>query len=135
MARKNIGALPLLRKGSDWYIVLITSRGRGRWILPKGNPEKGLKDTVVAAMEAFEEAGVTGEIRAKPIAQTSHQSGNHDINETIFPMIVDKVLSKWPEKNERKRAILPIKKGLSRIDGKRLRESTRKLLKAMNIRT
>jgi 8-oxo-dGTP pyrophosphatase MutT (NUDIX family) len=48
-------------------VLLITTRGRGRWTIPKGWPEKGLRDRDLAAKEAVEEAGVEGEVGSKPV--------------------------------------------------------------------
>ncbi len=46
---------------------MITSRGTGRWVIPKGWPMRGLKPQDAAAMEASEEAGLVGEIEDQPI--------------------------------------------------------------------
>jgi 8-oxo-dGTP pyrophosphatase MutT (NUDIX family) len=43
-------------------VLLITSRDTGRWIIPKGWPMPGLAPEAAAAQEAWEEAGVAGEI-------------------------------------------------------------------------
>ena len=48
-------------------ILLLTTRRSGRWIIPKGWPIKGLRPAKSAAREAFEEAGVRGQVRAKSI--------------------------------------------------------------------
>jgi 8-oxo-dGTP pyrophosphatase MutT (NUDIX family) len=52
--RVQYGALPY-RFGAEGELelLLVTSRGRGRWIMPKGWPIKGLKPQEAAAREAF----------------------------------------------------------------------------------
>ena len=53
------GALPYRFTDSGGVeILLVTSRSRRRWILPKGLPVDGLEPSEAAAREAFEEAGV-----------------------------------------------------------------------------
>jgi len=47
-------------------VLLVTSRESVRWIMPKGWPIRGKKPHQVAAIEAWEEAGVRGNIRKKP---------------------------------------------------------------------
>lgn len=47
-------------------VLLVTSRESGRWIIPKGWPIAGKKPHEVAAIEAFEEAGVRGKAKKKP---------------------------------------------------------------------
>ncbi|WP_371419014.1 MULTISPECIES: NUDIX hydrolase [Agrobacterium] len=46
-------------------ILLITSRGTGRWVIPKGWPMGKKKPHEVASQEAWEEAGVRGRVRKK----------------------------------------------------------------------
>jgi 8-oxo-dGTP pyrophosphatase MutT (NUDIX family) len=41
-------------------ILLVTSRGSGRWIVPKGWPMDGVTPARAAMTEAWEEAGVEG---------------------------------------------------------------------------
>lgn len=64
--RVQAGALPWRCNGHDGVeVLLITSRETGRWVIPKGWPIKGLKAPQTAAREAFEEAGVEGEVTKK----------------------------------------------------------------------
>lgn len=42
-------------------ILLVTSRGSGRWIVPKGWPMDGVTPARAAMTEAWEEAGIEGE--------------------------------------------------------------------------
>jgi 8-oxo-dGTP pyrophosphatase MutT (NUDIX family) len=51
-------------------IMLVTSRGTQRWIIPKGWPKRGMPPYDTAAKEAFEEAGVIGKVRKRPIVHT-----------------------------------------------------------------
>ncbi len=61
--RKQYAALPV-RVAADGQIevMLITSRGTKRWIIPKGWPMKKRTPAEAAVTEAFEEAGLKGEI-------------------------------------------------------------------------
>ncbi len=52
--------------GALFEVLLVTSRDSGRWIIPKGWPMAGKKPHEVAAIEAFEEAGVRGKAKKKP---------------------------------------------------------------------
>lgn len=42
-------------------VLLVTSRGSGRWIVPKGWPMNGVTPARAAMTEAWEEAGIEGE--------------------------------------------------------------------------
>jgi 8-oxo-dGTP pyrophosphatase MutT (NUDIX family) len=48
-------------------VVLVTSRGTRRWVIPKGWPMKGRKPHASAAREALEEAGLVGQVSKAPI--------------------------------------------------------------------
>ena len=54
------GCLPWRRVGDAVEVMLITSRGTGRWVIPKGWPMVGVSGAESAAQEALEEAGVVG---------------------------------------------------------------------------
>lgn len=54
-------------KEGDIEILLITSRDTGRWIIPKGWGMRHKKPHQVAKREAWEEAGVLGHVKKRPI--------------------------------------------------------------------
>lgn len=87
--RQQLGAL-CFRRHPDTNaleILLITSRDSGRWVIPKGWPMKGRKPYKAAAIEAWEEAGVRGEIRKDPVGRYTYlkELDNGD----VAPCIVD----------------------------------------------
>lgn len=85
-------------------------------MLPKGWPIEGLSDAESAGREAFEEAGVRGEIASRPLGSYRYMKLLKD-EVTILPsqalvygLKVTKELDTWPEKSERERRWLsPIK--------------------------
>jgi 8-oxo-dGTP pyrophosphatase MutT (NUDIX family) len=106
--RLQYGVLALRMRGSSADVLLITSRGTRRWIIPKGNPEKGRTGAEVGAIEAFEEAGLIGEVWTRPLG--SYLSLKHLPSGRIVPceievyrMDVEEVLDDWPEKGQRER--------------------------------
>ena len=58
---EKAAAICYRRKNTSIEILLVRSHGGG-WIFPKGSLEPGEKAWQAALREAFEEAGVTGEI-------------------------------------------------------------------------
>ena len=57
------GALPYtLTEQEGIRILLVTTRGRRNWIIPKGWPIRNLTAAATAAREAYEEAGLIGAI-------------------------------------------------------------------------
>jgi 8-oxo-dGTP pyrophosphatase MutT (NUDIX family) len=96
------------RKGEDGLeVLLVTSRETRRWVTPKGWPMKGLKDFTAAKQEAYEEAGVEGRIKRKPIGSFIYEKRQKDASQTVrvvvYALNVRKERKNWPEKSERKR--------------------------------
>ena len=106
-SRVQYAALPYRVDGSArTEIMLITSRERRRWIIPKGWPHKGRAPHRSAAREAFEEAGVVGKVRRRPVGTFSyrkrHKNGSFTVCEVrVYALRVRRQSRKWPEKNER----------------------------------
>jgi uncharacterized protein Yka (UPF0111/DUF47 family)/8-oxo-dGTP pyrophosphatase MutT (NUDIX family) len=87
-------------------ILLITSKERRRWVIPKGNPISAFRNYETAAREAFEEAGVEGGIAPEPIGSFRYlkrRRAGPDVPAmvTVFPMLVTRQLARWPERGER----------------------------------
>lgn len=118
--RKQIAALCWRYHHGDLEVLLITSRDTGRWVIPKGWPMKGKQDYEAAAQEAWEEAGVTGRAKKKPIGVFTYKKGvkssrDLDCSVTIFPLKVDKLASRFPEKGQRRRKWMSPKKAANKV--------------------
>jgi 8-oxo-dGTP pyrophosphatase MutT (NUDIX family) len=99
-------ALPYRFEGRQLRILLITSRETGRWVIPKGWPMGGLKPQEAAAVEAAEEAGLVGEITAKPLGSYRYMKRlKHDktmaIQVIVFPFRVDERTAEFKEQGQR----------------------------------
>jgi 8-oxo-dGTP pyrophosphatase MutT (NUDIX family) len=57
---KQFAALPVMETGGTLHVLLITSRAKQRWIIPKGHPEKGMQPSAVALLEARGSRGGRG---------------------------------------------------------------------------
>ncbi|MET0599156.1 MAG: NUDIX hydrolase [Mesorhizobium sp.] len=106
--RLQVAALPWRHGATGVEVLLITSRDTGRWVLPKGWPEgrEQLADT--ALREAAEEAGLDGAIAASEIGSYFYgkmlPSGlERRCKVVVFPLEVDAMARRWPERKERKR--------------------------------
>jgi len=72
--RVQYAALPYRLMGkSRTEVMLVTSLGTRRWIIPKGWPQKGRAPHHSAAREAFEEAGVEGVIHRRSVGSFPYQ--------------------------------------------------------------
>jgi 8-oxo-dGTP pyrophosphatase MutT (NUDIX family) len=89
-------------------VLLVTSRQTGRWIIPKGWPIKGFKPAETAAQEAYEEAGVRGDVSGRSLGRYVYEKRTEDrvasfpCEVQVFPLLVKTQLKKWPESGQRR---------------------------------
>ena len=107
-ARVQVAALCFRGNGPDKRVLLITSRDTGRWILPKGWPINGLDAPNAAKQEAWEEAGVTGDVNSTPIGQFSYEKsmdtgGISRCDTSVFEVQVTELADTFPESDKRTR--------------------------------
>lgn len=104
---KQVGALPFVETEGGLLVLLITTRGLGRWTIPKGWPKPGLSDAEMAAREAFEEAGVAGEIGQRPIAEFRYTKRLHMFSWARCTVAIYALRARcqhlaWPEQDVRR---------------------------------
>jgi predicted phosphate transport protein (TIGR00153 family) len=101
-------------------ILLITSRERRRWVVPKGNPIPSLLNHESAAREAFEEAGVEGRIATAPIGTFRYEKrrlgGQAAAIVNLYPMLVTRQAGNWPERDQRERRWFPQAEAAAAVD-------------------
>lgn len=102
----QVGAIPYVVRDGAVAVLLITSRGTGSWICPKGGLMDGLTEAEAAAQEACEEAGVRGATGAaigsyRAVKQRDGRQVGLQVK--MFPLKVEEELNDWPERDERKR--------------------------------
>lgn len=89
-------------------VLLITSRGTGRWIIPKGWPMEGRTLPGAAAREAWEEGGVEGHIGHDEVGRyvyDKEQDSGYSVpvEVCVFPLYVASLLADYPESDQRRR--------------------------------
>ena len=95
------------RDGPDGMeVLLVTSRGTGRWILPKGWPIPSCTLAGSAAQEAWEEAGVRGPIEETPLGSYAAQKDTDGglavpCQITVFRLHVETMATDFPEAGSR----------------------------------
>jgi len=123
--------LPYRTEGSGaetaLQVLLVTSRGTGRWVLPKGNVGGRNAPHVAAAKEAEEEAGVLGAICPVPLGSyrfrkrvRSGASLMADVD--VFPLALTRELDSWAEQHERERRWFTLVEAAAAVDEPDLRE-------------
>lgn len=104
----QVAALPWRRTDGRIEILLITSRATGRWVLPKGWPEKNETYWEAAAREAGEEAGISGSVETEEAgrylyAKVRATAGDIACEVHVFPLKVKNLAGKWKEARQRTR--------------------------------
>lgn len=107
MADQQFAALPWRHTGTRIEVLLISSRETKRWVIPKGWPIAGLSPHESAAREAFEEAGVGGQIAREPLGSYDYDKRLKDgrllpCHVEVFPLEVMVQHTSWPEQGQRK---------------------------------
>lgn len=119
--RTQFGALCWRINSDKLEVLLITSRQRKRWIIPKGWPVDRATPAEAAATEAWEEAGVAGKVAPICLGIYSYNKCL-DRSEVlpcvvaVFPIRVKKLLADYPEKDQRRRKWFSRKKAAKLVD-------------------
>ncbi len=85
------------------HVCLITSSTGKRWIIPKGHREPGHTLAQTALQEAWEEAGLRGDLRHEPIGWYAYSKNDNLYRVTVYVMDVTQAARKWPESGHRQR--------------------------------
>ncbi|MFD1193335.1 NUDIX hydrolase [Seohaeicola saemankumensis] len=101
-------------------ILLVTSRGSGRWILPKGWPMDGVTPARAAMTEAWEEAGVEGQAVDICLGMYSYAKvlGPDTLLPCVamvYPVRVRDLASNYPESGARRRKWFSRKKAAKAV--------------------
>lgn len=104
---QQCAALAYVETDTGKLVLLVTTRGRGVWTIPKGWPKSGKSIADVAALEAFEEGGVSGEVGPEPVGSYTYTKRLHVFSwvrcrADVYPLLVERQLLSWPEKESRK---------------------------------
>jgi 8-oxo-dGTP pyrophosphatase MutT (NUDIX family) len=118
--RTQFGALCYRVRKSEVQVLLISSLTTRRWILPKGWPMDGLTPADAAAQEAWEEAGVKGNVFDMCLGIYSYNKMIEPMVVlpclvVVFPLEVKKFEDIYPEAGLRRRKWFSLKKAATRL--------------------
>ena len=97
-------------------VLLITSRRRKHWIIPKGVIDLGSSAGESAAREAYEEAGIKGRLSDSPIGEYQYKKWGGTCTVKVFTLEVQTVLETWPEASTRQRQWLTVKDAAQTVE-------------------
>lgn len=131
--RLQVAALCYRTGAAGKEVLMITSRGTGRWILPKGWPIDGKNGPDSALQEAWEEAGVRkAHISERPIGEYNymkrHDNGTDEpVTTLIFAAEVEELEDTYPEAAERNRQWMAPKEAATLVHEPQLQDVLRQL--------
>ena len=109
-------------------ILIVGSRNRRHYVVPKGIHEPGMTAQASAAKEASEEAGVEGEVWEEPIGTYQYAKWGGICTVEVYPMRVTAVASEdlWQESQRGREWVSP-EAAASRLKHQALASMVRKL--------
>ncbi len=119
---RQAGVIPYRVVNGKVQVLLVTSRGSGRWIIPKGNVAAGSTALEAAEEEAFEEAGIKGAAdSAIPLGSYTYgkRLGSGDVRPAVVEVYLLRALrqvKKWREKGQRMQEWVSIEQAIVRHD-------------------
>ncbi|QND17664.1 NUDIX hydrolase (plasmid) [Rhizobium leguminosarum bv. trifolii] len=103
---EQAGALCLrVSSNGELQVLLVGSRRNGRWGLPKGHIDPGESSHEAAAREAFEEAGIRGEVSDAIVGSFvySKDSSPNRYRVIVHRLAVSSIDETYPEQGVRAR--------------------------------
>ena len=102
----QVAAIPFRYERDSLKVLLLTTRRKRNWIIPKGWPIEGLNFRRSAEQEAMEEAGVKGSISKDPIGDFIYFkkiAPGQKVPCTVvtYGLHVTEQLTEWIEKGQR----------------------------------
>ena len=132
---QQIAALPFVCGPEEPLVLLITSRERKRWIVPKGWPVGKLAPSEAAAKEAEEEAGLIGQVALDPLGffhyeKRMSQGYAVPCRVSVYPLLVTEQRADWKERGERSLLWVPLSEAIGKVDDIGLAKLLKKLKKS-----
>lgn len=126
--KPQIAAVPFqVTNTGKFRVLMVTSRGTGRWVIPKGWEMNGLKPWKAAAIEAMEEAGAEGQIGRLSLGSYHYEKWISEGKSVpcqvqIYPMRVKALRTRWKEQRDRTRRWFSLKGAAREVHEPELRD-------------
>ncbi|MEH1906293.1 MAG: NUDIX hydrolase [Nostoc sp.] len=109
---KQSGVIPYRVNDGKIEILLITTRNFQDWVIPKGDIPNGMSPPDSAAKEAWEEAGVIGQVDANELGTYKYRKRGKSYCVKMYLLPVEMLSEDYPEANKRKRQWVEVSKAI-----------------------
>ncbi|MEH2378723.1 MAG: NUDIX hydrolase [Nostoc sp.] len=109
---KQSGVIPYRVNNGKIEILLITTRNFQDWVIPKGDIPNGMSPPDSAAKEAWEEAGVIGQVDANELGTYKYRKRGKNYRVKMYLLPVEMLSEDYPEANKRKRQWVKVPKAI-----------------------
>ena len=116
------GVVPFRVGQKGVEVLLITSRHKQRWIIPKGIIDYGYSPQESSENEAYEEAGIEGQIDPSPIGEYKFRKWGGEVTVKVFLFKVTREHDDWPESSIRQRRWVSVGEATQLVDIEGLRK-------------
>jgi len=105
---KQSGVIPYRVQNGNIEILLITTRDRNNWVIPKGGIAKGMSPPASAAKEAWEEAGIIGQVDINAVGSYRYRKRGKIYRVQMYLLLVEMLSEDYPEAGQRQREWLDV---------------------------
>lgn len=113
--KKQSGVVPYRIVNGKIEVLLVSSRKGQHWVIPKGGIPKTMTAPNSAAKEAWEEAGVVGQVDTNQLGTYKYRKQGKAYRVKVFLLPVAAELSDWLEASIRKRDWLDVTSATKRV--------------------
>ena len=112
---KQSGVIPYRVNNGKVEILLITTRNFRHWVIPKGDIPNGMSPPASAAKEAWEEAGVIGQVDTNELGSYKYRKRGKIYQVKMYLLPVEMLSEDYPEASKRKRQWVEVTKAIRRV--------------------
>ncbi|MBD2448864.1 NUDIX hydrolase [Nostoc sp. FACHB-152] len=105
---KQSGVIPYRVQNGNIEVLLITTRDRNNWVIPKGGISKGMSPRASAAKEAWEEAGIIGQVDENKVGTYRYRKRGKIYRVHMYLLLVEMLSEDYPEAGQRQREWLDV---------------------------
>jgi 8-oxo-dGTP pyrophosphatase MutT (NUDIX family) len=112
---KQSGVVPYRINNGTTEVLLITSRNSHNWVIPKGGIVNQMSPHDSAAKEAWEEAGVLGQVNPAKLGSYKYRKNGKIYCVQMYSLPVEVVSENFPEAGQRIRQWVDINQAVRQV--------------------